>query len=104
MEGIEVVAVLLELFDHHSMSELLEPGTEIEAGRLASETYPHVPLEAAPRLLFVSRVDTKPSIQPAETGRRVESETQRSNESDQAGLTASVSERAYRYDGQHDSE
>jgi hypothetical protein len=33
-EAIENVQVLLDTFDQHSMSELLEPGTEIEAAEL----------------------------------------------------------------------
>lgn len=37
-EAIEEVDVLLDVFDQYSMSELLEPGTEIEAERLVSET------------------------------------------------------------------
>ncbi|WP_338740776.1 hypothetical protein [Haloplanus salilacus] len=36
-EAIEEVHVLLDTFDQHSMSDLLEPGTEIEAERLESE-------------------------------------------------------------------
>ncbi|WP_152419172.1 hypothetical protein [Natrinema gari] len=36
-EAIEEVQVLLDTFDQHSMSELLEPETEIEAERLESE-------------------------------------------------------------------
>lgn len=33
-EAIENVQVLLDTFDQHSMSELLEPGTEIDAAEL----------------------------------------------------------------------
>jgi len=36
-EAIEEVQVLLDTFDQHSVSELLEPETEIEAERLESE-------------------------------------------------------------------
>lgn len=37
-EAIEDVQVLLDTFDQHSMSELLEPETEIKAERLDNET------------------------------------------------------------------
>lgn len=36
-DAIEEVQVLLDTFEQHSMSELLEPGTEIEAERLENE-------------------------------------------------------------------
>jgi hypothetical protein len=61
-------------------------------------------LTGSGRRLLVSRVDTERLIQPTEAGCRVESKSERPNESQQAGLPFPLLERADSHDGQQDGE